>query len=238
MTTSLVKCRNLTKTYGRATSLDNINFEIPRGQVIGLLGKNGAGKSTLMKLIMGLLTPTKGQILVNNQPLGATSNNIISFLPDCPYLDPSQTIKQTLHFFNDFYDNFDLEKAEKLITALKLNPNSELKTLSKGMLEKTQLAITISRNVDLYMLDEPIGGVDPATRDSVLRLILHHVHPKSSVLISTHIISDVEDFLDSVIILDQGKLVLSEDAKTLKNRTKKSIDKFFREEFKDVLEDF
>ena len=167
-----------------------------------------------MKLIMGLLTPTKGQILVNNQPIGATSNAIISFLPDCSYLDTSQTINQTLNSFKNFYDNFDLEKAKKLITALKLNPNSELKTLSKGMLEKTQLAIAISRNTDLYMLDEPIGGVDPATRDSVLKLILNHIPPKSSVLISTHIISDVEQFLDSVIILDQGKLVLSENAKT------------------------
>lgn len=238
MTTSLIKCQNLSKTYGHATVLDNINLEIPRGQVIGLLGKNGAGKSTLMKLIMGLLIPTKGQILVNNQPIGATSNAIISFLPDCSYLDTSQTISQALNSFNDFYNNFDLEKAKKLITALKLNPNSELKTLSKGMLEKTQLAIAISRTADLYMLDEPIGGVDPATRDSVLKLILNHIPPKSSVLVSTHIISDVEQFLDSVIILDQGKLVLSEDAKTLKNRTKKSIDKFFREEFKDVLEDF
>ncbi len=238
MTTSLVKCQNLSKIYGRATILDNINLEISRGQIIGLLGKNGAGKSTLMKLVMGLLIPTHGKILVNGQPIGAASNAVISFLPDCSYLDPSQTIIQTLNSFNNFYDDFDLEKAKKLISALKLNLNSELKTLSKGMLEKTQLAITISRKADLYMLDEPIGGVDPATRDSVLKLILNHVPTKSSVLISTHIISDVEQFLDSVIILDQGKLILSEDAKTLKKRTGKSIDKFFREEFKDVLEDF
>lgn len=238
MNGSLIECRSLSKSYGNSIVLDDINLQIPRGQIIGLLGKNGAGKSTLMKLIMGLLVPTKGEILFNGQPIGATSNANISFLPDCSYLDSSRTISQTLRLFDDFYDNFDLDKATKLVAALKLDLNAELKSLSKGMLEKTQLVLTISRNVDLYILDEPIGGVDPATRDAVLRLILKHINSGASVLISTHIISDVEKNLDHVIILNDGQLILSENASALKKRTKKSIDQFFREEFKDVLEDF
>lgn len=238
MKSSLIQCHNLTKAYGQNIVLDNINLELPRGKIIGLLGKNGAGKSTLMKLFMGLLVPTSGKILINGNPAGASSNAVISFLPDHPYLDLSRTIEQTLLFFDDFYSDFDIEKATKLINALKLDTSAPLKNLSKGMLEKTQLAIAISRNAELYILDEPIGGVDPATRDSVLKLILRHINPGASVLISTHIISDVEKNLDHVIILDQGKLVLDEDADKLRKRTGKSIDKYFREEFRDVLEDF
>ena len=228
----LLECKNIYKDYDKKQVLKDINLKIPRGKIIGLLGKNGMGKTTLIKLINDLLTPTSGEILVNGKNIGIESKRIISYLPERTYLDKSMTIKQTLKYFTDFYDNFDIEKAKRLIKDLDLEIDTKISKMSKGMQEKLQLILVMSRNVELYILDEPLGGVDPATRDYILDTILNNFNEDASVIISTHLISDIERILDEVIFIDKGKIILSSDADKLREKEKGSIDEIFRRMFK------
>ena len=228
----LLECKNIYKDYGKKQVLKDVNLKIPRGKIVGLLGKNGMGKTTLIKLINDLLTPTSGEILVNGKEVGIESKKIISYLPERTYLDKSMTIKQTLKYFTDFYDNFDIEKAKRLIKDLDLEIDTKISKMSKGMQEKLQLILVMSRNAELYILDEPLGGVDPATRDYILDTILNNFNEDASVIISTHLISDIERILDEVIFIDKGKIILSSNADKLREKEKGSIDEIFRRMFK------
>ena len=228
----LLRIENLYKSYGEKKVLQNINLIIPKGKIIGLLGKNGMGKSTLIKLINDLLTPTRGKILVNGKPIGAESKSIISYLPERISLDKSMTVKSAIKYYSDFYENFDANKANTLLLDLGLDPNMKLSKMSKGMQEKVQLVLVMSRNAQLYILDEPLGGVDPATRDYILDTILSNFSEGASVIISTHLISDIERILDEVIFLDNGQIVLADDCDTLRQKENGSIDEIFRRMFK------
>jgi len=228
----LVELKNVSKSFGNKKVLDRVNLKIPRGKIIGLLGKNGTGKSTLIKLINDLLTTSEGEILINGKKIGIESKNIISYLPERTYLDKSMTVLEVLNYFNGFYNNFDIEKAKRLLKDLDLDINSKLSKMSKGMQEKVQLVLVMSRNAELYILDEPLGGVDPATRDYILDTILTNFNENASVLISTHLISDIEKILDEVIFIDKGKIVLTSSADELRSKEKTSIDEIFRRMFK------
>lgn len=228
----LVKCNNLFKEFDNKRILCNINLTIPRGKIIGLLGKNGIGKTTLIKLMNDLLTPTSGEILINGEKPGVNSKKIISYLPERTYLDKSMTISQILTYFSEFYENFNKEKAIKLLKDLDLDINSKISKMSKGMQEKLQLILVMSRDAELYILDEPLGGVDPATRDYILDTILSNFNEGASVIISTHLISDIERILDEVIFIDKGKIILTSPADELRKKENASIDEIFRRCFK------
>ena len=228
----LVKCVDVNKSFGEKQVLKNVNLTIPRGKIIGLLGKNGTGKSTLIKLINDLLTPTSGEILVNGEPIGVNSKKIIAYLPERTYLDKSMTVDKVIKYFEDFYDNFDSSKARKLLKDLDLDGTQKLSKMSKGMQEKVQLVLVMSRKADLYILDEPLGGVDPATRDYILNTILTNFNEGASVIISTHLIADIERILDEVIFIDKGKIILQSDSDELRNKENGSIDEIFRRMFK------
>ena len=197
-----------------------------------MLGKNGTGKSTLIKLINDLLTPTSGEILVNGESIGINSKKIISYLPERTYLDKSMTVDMVIEYFEDFYDNFDSKKAKKLLKDLDLDTTQKLSNMSKGMQEKVQLVLVMSRKADLYILDEPLGGVDPATRDYILDTILINFNEGASVIISTHLIADIERILDEVIFIDKGKIILQSDCDELRKKENGSIDEIFRRMFK------
>ena len=228
----LLKIKDLTKKIERKSILNNINLSISNGKIIGLLGKNGAGKTTLIKLINDLLTPTNGEILVNGQPIGPNSKKVISYLPERTYLNKQMKVSEVIDYFCDFYDDFDSKKAKRLLKDLDLDINQKLSKMSKGMQEKVQLVLVMSRNADLFILDEPLGGVDPATRDYILDTILSNFNENASVIISTHLISDIERILDEVIFIDKGEIVLHEDADKLRKKEKSSIDEVFRRMFK------
>ena len=227
----LLECKNLSKKFDDKTVLDNINLKITENKIIGLLGKNGTGKTTLIKLINDLLTPTTGEILINGKNISPESKNIISYLPERTYLDKSMKIKEVFVFFSEFYDNFDIEKARKLLKDLDLNENMKISKMSKGMIEKLGLILVMSRKAKLYILDEPLGGVDPATRDYILDTILFNFEEGASVIISTHLISDIEKILDEVIFIDKGKIVLHEETDKLRTKENDSIDNIFRRLF-------
>jgi len=228
----LLEIKNLSKSFDGKDILSNINLKVNSGRIVGLLGKNGAGKTTLIKLINDLLTPTKGEILIKGNKIGVESKKVISYLPERTYLDKEMTIEQVLTFFEEFYDNFDKKKALKLLKDLDLDASARINKMSKGMQEKLQLILVMSRNADLYILDEPLGGVDPATRDYILDTILSNFKEGASVIISTHLISDIERILDEVIFIDKGKVILHDDADKLRNKEKASIDEIFRRMFK------
>lgn len=228
----LLKCMNVNKSFGNKQVLKDINLTIPRGKIIGLLGKNGTGKSTLIKLINDLLTSTTGEILINGKKVGVDSKNNISYLPERTYLDKSMTVDKVIEYFEDFYQNFDSKKARKLLKDLDLDTTQKLSKMSKGMQEKVQLVLVMSRMADLYILDEPLGGVDPATRDYILDTILTNFNEGASVIISTHLIADVERILDEVIFIDKGKIILQSDADELRTKENGSIDEIFRRMFK------
>ena len=228
----LVKCNNLCKEFDNKKILCNINLTIPRGKIIGLLGKNGMGKTTLIKLMNDLLTPTSGEILINGEKPGVNSKKIISYLPERTYLDKSMTISQILTYFSEFYEKFNKEKAIKLLKDLDLDTNSKISKMSKGMQEKLQLILVMSRDAELYIVDEPLGGVDPATRDYILDTILSNFNEGASVIISTHLISDIERILDEVIFIDKGKIILTSPADELRKKENASIDEIFRRCFK------
>ncbi len=228
----LLEIKNLSKSFDDREILKDINISITNGKIIGLLGKNGAGKTTLIKLINDLLTPTKGEILVKGKKIGVESKKIISYLPERTYLNKQMYVREVIDYFKNFYDNFDALKAEKLLKDLDLDVNQKLSKMSKGMQEKVQLVLVMSRNADLYILDEPLGGVDPATRDYILDTILSNFNPDASIIISTHMISDIERILDEVVFIDKGKIILQSDTDKLRKEEKASIDEIFRRMFK------
>ena len=229
---NLIETKDLSKRFDNKIILDKINIKIPSGKIVGLLGKNGAGKSTLIKLINDLLIPTSGEILIKGNKVGVESKKVISYLPERTYLNKNMRVLEVIKYFKDFYDDFNVDKAEKLLKDLDLDINTKLTKMSKGMLEKVQLVLVMSRKADLYILDEPLGGVDPATRDYILDTILSNFSENASVIISTHLISDIEKILDEVIFIDKGKIVLQSEADKLRNKEKSSIDEIFRRMFK------
>ena len=229
---NLIETKDLSKRFDNKIILDKINIKIPSGKIVGLLGKNGAGKSTLIKLINDLLIPTSGEILIKGNKVGVESKKVISYLPERTYLNKNMRVLEVIKYFKDFYDDFNVDKAEKLLKDLDLDINTKLTKMSKGMLEKVQLVLVMSREADLYILDEPLGGVDPATRDYILDTILSNFSENASVIISTHLISDIEKILDEVIFIDKGKIVLQSEADKLRNKEKSSIDEIFRRMFK------
>lgn len=229
---NILEIKNVNKSFGKNQILYDINLTIPKGKIVGLLGKNGTGKSTLIKLINDLLTIDSGEILINGNKIGIESKKVISYLPERTYLDKSKSVEEIVDYFADFYEDFDKEKAKRLLKDLDLDINQKLTKMSKGMQEKVLLILVMSRNAELYILDEPLGGVDPATRDYILDTILNNFNEGSSVILSTHLIADIERILDEVIFIDKGKIVLQKDADELRTEKKESIDEIFRRMFK------
>ena len=228
----LLETRNLGKMYDKFVALKDVNIKIQPNKIVGLLGKNGSGKTTLIKLVNDLLTPSSGEVLVKGEKVGINSKKIISYLPERTYLDKSWKVKDVLKFFWEFYEDFDQDKALKLLNDLQLDEDIQIGKMSKGMQEKLQLILVMSRRADLYILDEPLGGVDPATRDYILDTILSNFKEGSSVIISTHLIADIERVLDEVIFIDKGEIILCEDADKLRKKENASIDEVFRRKFK------
>lgn len=229
---TLLECKDLTKNFGSKTAVDHINLSITSGHIVGLLGPNGSGKTTLIKMINGLLTPTFGTLSMCGQPIGVESKKHISYLPDHTYLNMNQRVQDILQYFEDFYENFEKDRAYDMLEKLQINPTDRLKTMSKGTKEKVQLILVMSRRADLYVLDEPIAGVDPAARDYILDVILSNYDPKASILISTHLIADIENILDEVIFIQNGQIRLSSSVEDIRAKEGKSIDMLFREVFK------
>lgn len=229
---TLLECHNLSKKYGAFIALNDLTLTLNRGRIIGLLGPNGSGKSTFLKIINGLLVPSSGDLQINGKPLGIESRKVISYLPERTYLPSGETVTSFLDYFNDFYSDFDRNKATDMMKYLNINPKAKLKTLSKGTKEKVQLILVMSRSADLFCLDEPIGGVDPASRDYILNTIMKSYNPNSSILISTHLIADIEEILDDVIFLQNGFLRLYAPAEQIRNKEGKTIDTLFREVFR------
>ena len=224
----LLEFSNITKKYGSKVALDNVSFNLEPGKIIGLLGPNGSGKSTILKLINGLLQPTEGEIKIMGNPPGIMSKSIISYLPERTYLNEWMKISDLINFFADFYIDFDINKANEMVIALKLDPNHKLKTLSKGNKEKVQLILVMSRKAKLYLLDEPIGGVDPATRDFILDTIISNYLSDATLMISTHLISDIERIFDEVILINQGTIYKHDSVDNIRQQTGKSVDQLFR----------
>jgi len=231
---TLLEYKNVSKSFGKTEVLHDVNLKIPSGKIIGLLGKNGMGKTTIIKLANDLLTPTSGEVLFEGKPIGINSKRNISYLPERTYLDKVMTVRQSLNYFAEFYDNFDINKATRLIDDLDLSLDTKILHMSKGMQEKLQLILVMSRSAKLYILDEPLGGIDPATRDYILDTILHNFNEGASVLISTHLIADIERILDEVIFIDNGEIILQVDADKLRTKHNASIDEIFRKEFKNA----
>ena len=229
---NLFELKKVNKKFGDKQVLYDIDLAIPKGKIIGLLGKNGTGKTTLIKLVNDLLTADSGEILINGKNVGIESKKIISYLPERTYLNKTMTVGEILNYFADFYENFDIEKARILLKDLNLDVNQKLSKMSKGMQEKVQLVLVMSRKAELYILDEPLGGVDPATRDYILDTILTNFNDGASVIISTHLIADIERVLDEVIFIDDGKIILQSDADDLRQKENGSIDEIFRRMFK------
>ncbi len=228
----LIECKKLCKNYGAKKVLKNINLNIEKGKIVGLLGPNGSGKTTFIKLLNDLLVPTSGEVLINGKKPGIESKKIISYLPERTYLDNNLKVEEIIEFFEDFYEDFDSKIAFKLLKKLKIDPKDKLKTMSKGTKEKVQLILVMSRRAELYILDEPIGGVDPAARDYILDTIMENFNQGATILISTHLISDIERILDDVIFIQDGQIKEHDSADQLRKKHNKSIDMIFREEFK------
>ena len=228
----ILECNKLTKTYGGVTALDHIDLAIDPGRIVGLLGPNGSGKTTLIKLAAWLLQPTEGQILIDGKAPSPQTNAVLSYLPERIALSQWMKVTQVLDFFCDFYKDFDRQAAEQMLAQLHIAPNQVLKQMSKGTKEKVQLILAMSRKAKLYLLDEPIGGVDPATRDFILNTIISNYNPEAAVVISTHLIADVENILDDVAFLNRGHLLLQSSADELRAREGKSVDAVFREVFR------
>ena len=228
----LLEYKNVCKSYGKKEVLKDINLKLPKGKIVGLLGKNGSGKTTLIKVINGLLSLDKGSVLVDGKMVGVESKKLISYLPERNYLNVHKKVKDIIDYFSDFYEDFDKDKVYKLLDDLNIKADDKLSVMSKGMREKMQLALVMSRRAKLYILDEPMGGVDPATRDYILDTILNNFDDGSTILMSTHLISDIERVLDEVIFIDDGKITRCENADKLRSETGKSIDEVFREDFK------
>ena len=228
----LVYLDHVTKNYGHEVALMDVSLNIQPGRIIGLLGPNGSGKTTIIKLINGLLQPSLGNIYIHGQLPSPASKKVVSYLPDTTYLSENIKISDAISYFQDFYSDFNVQRAYQLLNDLHLHPNQKLNSLSKGNKEKVQLILVMSREADLYVLDEPIGGVDPAARDYILRTIIQNRRPNSSVLISTHLIADIEQVLDEAIFINQGRILLHENTTVMRNQHGKSNDEIFRDQFR------
>jgi ABC-2 type transport system ATP-binding protein len=228
---TLLECKQLTKRYTQLEALSAIDLQVGEGRIVGLLGPNGSGKTTLIKLASGLLTPTAGEITICGMNPGVATKEMVSYLPERTYFSEWMRAYQLLEFFSDFYVDFDRQKAIEMLKRLGINPDDRLKTMSKGTKEKVQLILVMSRNAKLYLLDEPIGGVDPATRDYILKTIVGNYNENATVLISTHLIADVEKTIDDVIFIDHGHVALTSSVDEIREEKGKSVDELFREVF-------
>lgn len=228
----LVEIHNLTKTYDKKKeALHDLTLTLPRGKIIGLLGPNGSGKTTLIKLLNGLLVPDSGEILIDGEKPGPSTKAKVSYLPERTYLKNGATIRELLSCFQDFYEDFRADRAKEMLAALQIEENARIRTLSKGTREKVQLILVMSRDASLYILDEPIAGVDPAARDYILRTIITNYNENATVLISTHLITDIENILDEVIFMKEGNLLLQTSVEEIREEKGKSVDAYFREVF-------
>lgn len=232
MGNAILECRNLCKVYNREPALDNFSVDLPQGKIIGLLGPNGSGKTTFIKIAAGLLVPTSGYICIDGKPVGIETKGIVSYLPERTYFNNSMSVNATLDYFQDFYSDFDRTKAIEMLKRLDVPTDAKLKSLSKGTREKVQLVLVMSRAARLYLLDEPIGGVDPASRDYILNTIISNYNENSTVLLSTHLIYDIEKTLDEFIFINKGKVVTVSSADAIREERGISIDEYFREVFK------
>ena len=232
MDNTLIRCAALTKRFGHKEALRAVNLELGRGRIVGLLGPNGSGKTTLIKILNGLLTPTEGFALISGFAPGVETHARVSYLPDRMYFADWMKAADLVDFFADFYADFDRQKAGEMCAALHISPRDRIKTMSKGTKEKLQLVMVMSRAAELYLLDEPIAGVDPATRDYIITTIINNYNPQASVLISTHLISDIEDVLDDVIFIKDGRIVLHNTVDEIREEHNMSVDELFREVFK------
>ena len=228
----LVTCKDLTKRFGNHTALDHLNLSLDSGKIIGLLGPNGSGKTTLLKLLNGLLTPSEGEVLIAGNHPGIETKRVVSYLPRYILSGSWMRVSDLLTYYSDFFEDFDMSRANAMLESLKISPKDRLKTMSKGTKEKVQLILTMSREAKLYLLDEPIGGVDPATRDYILRTIIGNYSEDAAVIISTHLIADVEQILDEVVFLREGQVMLHESVETIRDEKGKSVDELFREVFR------
>lgn len=228
----ILECQGLTKKYGNFFALSNLDLTLERGQIVGLLGPNGSGKTTLIKLANGLLTPTNGTIMINGMPPGVETKKIVSYLPERNFLNTHMRVDDILTYYVDFYDNFNLTRAASMLKDLGIDTHARLRSLSKGTKEKVQLVLVMSRDADLYILDEPIGGVDPAARDYILQTILTNYNENATILLSTHLISDIENVLDRVVFLQCGQLALNATVDEIRSQRGKSVDALFREVFR------
>lgn len=227
-----IEIRNLTKTFGDLTALDDVTLSLEQGQIVGLLGPNGSGKTTLIKILNGLLQPTSGSVTINGSAPGVETKKAVAYLPDRNALPDYMTASQLMDIYEDFFEDFDRSKAESMVDDLGISRKQPMKKMSKGTKEKLQLCLVMARQADVYLLDEPIGGVDPATRDYILRTIISNYNENAVVLISTHLISDVESVLDDVVFIQNGRIVLHKAADDIREETGESVDKLFREVFK------
>ena len=232
MENTIIKLENVVKRYGKKEALKGINLDIPKGKIVGLLGPNGSGKSTMIKLLNGLLQPDEGNIEIAGMKPSIETKKIVSYLPERTYLSEWMKMKDLLKFFSDFYEDFDLEKAEEMIEALNINVDEKIKDMSKGTKEKVQSILVMSRNADVYILDEPIGGVDPAARSFIMRTILQNFSEESTLIIATHLISEIENICDEIIFLSYGEIKLQGNVDEIREEKGKSIDALFREEFR------
>ncbi len=228
----LLVCKNLTKKYGNVLALNGVNITLESGKIVGLLGPNGSGKTTLIKILNGLLTPTEGRVLIDGEIPGTETKKIVAYLPDNIYLNTWMTVRQIVDYFKDFYADFREELAYQMLERLDIAPDRKLKSLSKGNKEKVCLILTMSRNAKLYVLDEPIAGVDPAARDYVISTIINNYNPDATVLISTHLIADIEQVLDEVVFIQNGHVLLQKSVDAIREENGKSVDELFREVFK------
>ncbi len=228
----IMECKGLSKIYTNVPALSDINIQIKKGRIVGLLGPNGSGKTTLIKLTNGLLTPTRGEIFVDGEPIGTKTKKSVAYLPDRNFLPQWMTVNQIINFFEDFFEDFRRDRAEEMLKSLNIDNKRKIKTLSKGNQEKVALILTMSREAKLYMLDEPIAGVDPATRDYILRTIISNYSEDATVIISTHLIADVEKVLSDVIFIDNGQIALCDTVDNIRENNGMSVDEYFREVFK------
>lgn len=229
----ILECRNLSKKYGNHFyALNDLTLSLDSGQIVGLLGPNGSGKTTLIKLINGLLNPSSGEVLIDGKAPGVDTKKIVSYLPERTYLDESMKVRDIIRFFADFYDNFITDRAYQMLSDLEISADARLRTLSKGTKEKVQLILVMSRDAKLYILDEPIGGVDPAARDYILHTILANYNEESTILLSTHLIHDIENILDRVVFLKEGRLAVNAPVDDIRMEQGRSVDTLFREVFR------
>ncbi|HJH48743.1 ABC transporter ATP-binding protein [Merdimonas faecis] len=229
----ILECRNLSKKYGNHFfALNDLTLSLDSGQIVGLLGPNGSGKTTLIKLINGLLNPSSGEVLIDGKAPGVDTKKIVSYLPERTYLDESMKVRDIIRFFADFYDNFITDRAYQMLSDLEISADARLRTLSKGTKEKVQLILVMSRDAKLYILDEPIGGVDPAARDYILHTILANYNEESTILLSTHLIHDIENILDRVVFLKEGRLAMNAPVDDIRMEQGRSVDTLFREVFR------